>query len=377
MHADRVFVPPSLRSTILRQFHSGHPGISRMKSIARSYAYWPGMDADIENLVKQCSKCQAAAKLPAREAPIPWTPTEKPWSRIHIDFAGPINGVSYLIVVDSYSKWPEVVPLTSTTSTTTIAVLRRIFSQHGLPDTVVSDNGSQFTSAPFRDFCRQNGIEHVCSPPYHPQSNGQAERFVDTFKRALLKSRGEGTTEEILQAFLFAYRTTPNPATPDHKTPAEALMGRKLRTIHCALIPLGTRPARPQGKYANNGFSIGTAVYARDYRPGHDYWTEAKITKRRGNVVHEVSVNGKIWVRHHNQLRPRQSTKPSAEISFSLPLDILLDTFSMSQVPHSAPSRIKSDIRSPDVSPEPRRFPDRQRRSTRVFQIDPKHKRYG
>ncbi|BHF64309.1 hypothetical protein SprV_0200731100 [Sparganum proliferum] len=214
MFADRVVIPSSLLPTVLRQFHAAHPGTSRMKSIARSFAYWPGIDGDIDDLVRRCFRCQQAAKMPPRQPPIPWQPPERPWSRVHIDFAGPLNGVSYLILVDAYLNWPAIAPLNPATASATIAFLRRIFGQHGLPEVLVSDNGSQFDSWTYEDFCRQHNIQHLRSPPYHPHSSGQAERFVDTFKRALLKARGEGTTDEIVQEFLFSYRTTPNPSSP-------------------------------------------------------------------------------------------------------------------------------------------------------------------
>ena len=95
------------------------------------------------------------------QAPVhPWTFPSKPWSRIHIDFAGPISGTMYLVVVDAYSKFPEVVKMTSTTSTATINVLRDIFSCYGLPEIMVSDNGPQFISSEFQQFCRNNGIMH-------------------------------------------------------------------------------------------------------------------------------------------------------------------------------------------------------------------------
>ncbi|BHF72626.1 hypothetical protein SprV_0401569400 [Sparganum proliferum] len=182
--------------------------------------------------------------MPPRQPPVPWEPPERPWSCVHIDFAGPLNGGSYLILVDAYSKWPEITPLNPATASATIAFLRRIFSQHGLPEVLVSDNDSQFTSSSFEDFCRPHNIQHLRSPPYHPQSNGQAERYVDTFKRALFKARGEGTTDEIFQAFLFSYRTTPNPASPGGVSPAESLMGRKLRTTFHALVPTGAQSAQ-------------------------------------------------------------------------------------------------------------------------------------
>nr|VZH95151.1 unnamed protein product [Spirometra erinaceieuropaei] len=239
MFADRVVIPSSLRPTVLRQFHAAHPGTSRMKSIASSFAYWPGIDGDIDDLVRRCFRCQQPAKMPPRQPPVHWEPPGRPWSRVHIDFAGPLNGVSYLILVDAYSKWPEIAPLNPATASATIAFLRRIFSQHGLPELLVPDNGFQFTSSTFEDLCSQHNIQHLRSPPYHPQSNGQAERFVDTIKRALLKARGEGSTDEIVQASLFSYRTTPNPASPGGVSPAEALMGRKLRTTIHALVPTG------------------------------------------------------------------------------------------------------------------------------------------
>nr|VZI26827.1 unnamed protein product [Spirometra erinaceieuropaei] len=137
MFADRVVIPSSLRPTVLRQFHAAHPGASRMKSIARSFAYWPGIDGDIDDLVRRCSRCQQAATMPPRQPTIPWQPPKRPWSRVHIDFAGPLNGVSYLILVDAYSKWPEIAPRNPATASSTIAFLRRIFSQRGLPEVLV------------------------------------------------------------------------------------------------------------------------------------------------------------------------------------------------------------------------------------------------
>ncbi|BHF80596.1 hypothetical protein SprV_0702372400 [Sparganum proliferum] len=84
------------------QFHADHPGTSRMKSIPRSIAYWPGIDGDIVDLVRRCSPCQQVSKMPARQPTIHWQPPERPWLRGHIEFAGPLNAVSYLILVDGY-----------------------------------------------------------------------------------------------------------------------------------------------------------------------------------------------------------------------------------------------------------------------------------
>ena len=153
----------------------------RMKSLAHSYVYWPGLDSQIEDLVRHCTHCATAAKSPVKTTLSSWPVPERPWARVHIDYAGPLEGQNFMVVVDAYSKWPEIFIMDRTTTTATVNQLRKLFAQFGMPELLVSDNGTQFTSARFSDFCSRNGIKHMRSPAYHPQSNGQAERFVDTF----------------------------------------------------------------------------------------------------------------------------------------------------------------------------------------------------
>ena len=161
MFADHVVVPTKLRQAVLRQLHSGHPGIKQMKSIARSVVYWPNIDIDIERTVKRCIECMEMQKNPTRIVDSHWTYPEQPWSRIHVDFAGSINGLSFLVVVDAHSKWPEIFPMQQTDTQSTITVHRRLFSQHGFPETLVSDNGSQFMSESFQQFCRMHNTRPV------------------------------------------------------------------------------------------------------------------------------------------------------------------------------------------------------------------------
>ncbi|XP_055623317.1 uncharacterized protein K02A2.6-like [Toxorhynchites rutilus septentrionalis] len=110
-------------------------------------------------------------------------------------------------------------------------MLRETFSRFGNSESLVSDNGTQFTSEQFQQFFHANGIKHLRTGPYHPQSNGQAERFVDSLKRGLKKLRyGESSpTLEHLHTFLSVYRSTPNPNTPESTSPAEAFLGRPVR----------------------------------------------------------------------------------------------------------------------------------------------------
>ena len=153
----------------------------------------------------------------------PWAASDKDWDRVHIDFAE-FNKTFYLIMVCSTSKWIEVTKMSSTTAAQTITALKHKFAQFGLPTNVVSDNGPQFASAEFQHFLTVNGIKHTLLPPYHPASNGQAERCVQTIKAALKKQffSGESTSADWLQSFLLMYRTTPHPTTG--RSPAEIFL---------------------------------------------------------------------------------------------------------------------------------------------------------
>ena len=144
---------------------------------------------------------------------------------MHVDFAGPMNGVTNLILVDSHSKWPEIITLSKTNASANISVLDKIFATHGLPKTIVSHNGTQIPSAQFNENCKSSAIEHIRPPPYHPKSNGQAEKFVDTLKRALLKTKGEVETEGSIRRFLITCMTRVH-LRLNGKSPTEVLMGR-------------------------------------------------------------------------------------------------------------------------------------------------------
>ena len=124
----RVIVPPSLQEKLLQELHDTHPGISQMKALARSYVWWPNMDSDIELTVSSCSTCQSMRSNPSPVQIHPWTFPARPWSRIHVDFAGPISGCTYLVVVDAYSKFPEVVKMSTTSAKSTVTTLLDIFS---------------------------------------------------------------------------------------------------------------------------------------------------------------------------------------------------------------------------------------------------------
>ena len=144
------------------------------------------MDQEIEETVSKCDSCAAWRSLPSLAPLNSWSWASHPMQHIHIDFAT-IEQFQVLIIIDAHSKWIDAVPLRSVTAKTTTDALRRFFASFGLPEELVSDNGPQFTSQDFKAFCSNNGIKHTLIPPYHPASNGAAERAAQVVKQAIRK----------------------------------------------------------------------------------------------------------------------------------------------------------------------------------------------
>ena len=142
----RIVIPELFRERVLTILHEGHPGMVKMKSMARSYVWWPMIDTDIENFVKRCNPCQLSQARPPKSSIHHWDTPAMPWHRIHLDYKGPVKGKMFLVVIDSYSKWMEIFPTNSTTSAVTIRFLKSLFVQFGLPHTIVTDNATNFTS---------------------------------------------------------------------------------------------------------------------------------------------------------------------------------------------------------------------------------------
>ena len=166
----------------------------------------------------------------------PWVWPTKPWERVHLDFAGPFQNATILVAVDAHSKWPEVFIMSSTTTAATVAVLRQLFAAHGLPAQVVTDNSTQFTSEEFATFMKMNGIRHIRSVPYHPATNGLAERFVQSLKQALKTSHTGGKSlSHRLANFLLTYRSSPHATTG--VTPCSLFLKHQLRTRFDLLRP--------------------------------------------------------------------------------------------------------------------------------------------
>ena len=312
----RVVVPESLRSRVIDELHDVHPGMSRMKALARSYVWWPNIDKDLEAAVRHCRTCEFNQSRPKSVPAHAWEYPSTPWERLHMDHAGPLNGDTFLIVVDSYSKWVEVEKVRSTDARTTIRVLRKLFATHGVPKVIVSDNGPGFASAELGQFLSQNGIKHTFSAPYHPSSNGQAERYVRIMKESL-KSLKEGDVETKLCRFLFRYRITPQTTTG--QSPSELLFNRKVRSALSHMRPdLQTRVRMKQSKGVaeskkDKTFEVGNDVLVANFGGGGGRWIRGVIAEVVGSVNFRVQLeDGRSVHRHTDQIVHYYATEQSS-----------------------------------------------------------------
>ena len=153
-------------------------------------------------------------------------------------------------------------------------------------DYVVTDNATQFTSSEFRDFCKTYQVDHITTLQYYPRSNGQAERFVDTLKRALKKTL-RTPTDRALQQFLQVYWITPNPNTPMGRSPAETMFARKVKSVFDKLILRQAKFKKTVSPHKKH-FCPGDKVLFKAYKNNMTFWEVGTIKQRIGELVYIV-----------------------------------------------------------------------------------------
>ena len=224
-------------------------------------------------------------------------------------------------MVDANSKWPEILPMSSTTAAT-IAAFRGVFARFGFPVNVVTDNGPQYISAEFGEFLRRNGVKHIRVAPYHPARNGAAERVVQSFKRSVEASAStRAPMSHRLADFLLTYRTTPHAVTGH--TPSSLFLGRECRTRLSLLHPTveesvlerqAEQVNRRLGPFAE--FYVGETVSVRDIRA--EAWQTGTIVEHRGPKSYVVCLaDGRLWRHHVEHLRHTEARPPEEEVHTS------------------------------------------------------------
>lgn len=272
MKGERLVIPPHLRADVLQRLHEGHQGISKCRARAKESVWWPGISAQIAQMVESCELCQKHRlqnKEPLVSTPVP----DRPWQRVGMDLFE-WSKKNYLLIIDYFSRYIEVAELKSTSAEVTIRAVKEVFARHGTAETVVSDNGPQFSSELFQQFAKEYKFTHSTSSPRYPQANGEAERAVRTVKNLWKRDN------DYCRA-LLAYRATPL----EHGfSPAQLLMGRNLRTS----LPQPTaklEPKWPDLQAFRKRDEEGRCRQAANYNLRH-----------RSRPLPELTSGQKVWI---------------------------------------------------------------------------------
>ena len=272
----QVVVPSSLRNTILEHLHDkgGHLGVRKTTEKLAERYFWPAYTADVEKWVKECQACQRRNSPPQKvRAPLGTIQAEYPFQKLSWDIMGPLpassKGYKYILVVtDLFTKWVEAFPLRSTESTTLATVLvDEIACRYGVPRSIHSDQGANLTSAVIQHLCLLLGMQRTQTSAYHPQGNGQVERFNRTLEAMLAKvvQANQRDWDAHLPKVLFAYRTAVHEST--QFTPYHLVFGRS------PMLPVDVmlqRPYPPQP--GEEGGQVNVPQFVEDT---HHYFKEA------------------------------------------------------------------------------------------------------
>ena len=297
MRGSRILIPPPLPKEILNRLHTGHQGITKCQEKPRQSVWWPRISTDLEELMKRCTKCckeQVQRSQPMTSSQL----LHLPWQKVGTDFFE-WDKHNYVLVVDYYSHYIEIARLSTESAQDVINKTKSIFARHGIPETVMSDNGPQYTSKAYENFAKEYQFNHLTSSPYYPQSNGEAERAVCTIKGLLKKC------EDSYLALLF-YRMTP--IQGGKYSPIELLMNKLPRST----IPTTLELRKPR-------IPDPAEVYVRDNREKNrqkqNYDSRHGVRKQRSLIRGEL-----VWLpdrkqeaRVRTQVAPQNYTVTTAD----------------------------------------------------------------
>jgi len=305
----RLCIPETIKHRFLKELHATHSGEAKTKSLARFYIWYDSLDKDIENMCKSCTVCQEAGPNPTSVPTHPWSHASRPFERIHIDFLGPLENKNIFVISDAYSKFPFAFLVNSTNTEAVLKIFTSVFSLFGFPESIVSDNGVQFASGKFANYCAFYNIKHIRTAIYTPSTNGGAERLVQNIKRYLKKINL--INDEELQKYLHFYRNTPHSTT--NRCPSELFLGRRVRMrMDSIFTKRDTEIRQRQNEQAaktlsGKSFNVGDLVWVRNFK-GRKRWVSATV-EHSSERNYEVNVNGEIWRRHINQIKQRVEPK--------------------------------------------------------------------
>ena len=224
-----MVIPHSLQERVVKISHEGHQGILLTKQFLQSCVWFPGTDKLVEREVKSCLPCQAATPVTTRTPLVMSELSSKPWERVAIDFCGPFPaGELALVVVDEYSRYPELQIVTSTSMSAIRPKLEKIFAIHGIPDLVKSDNSPPFDSHASDVYAKEKGFIHKPVTPLWPEANGIVEHFMQLLVKSARASAAAGRNwKNEIYTFVANYRATPRSSM--NAMPHQLLMNRSVK----------------------------------------------------------------------------------------------------------------------------------------------------
>ena len=229
LRGTKLVLPTTLREKSVTLAHSGHQGIVKTKQLIREKIWFPGIDKHVEDAVKHCIPCQAAVPDNRRQ-PLQMTELPPaPWISVAADFCGPLpTGEYLLVIIDEYSRFPDVTVLRSTSAKCVIPHFDRVFANYGIPKKVKTDNGPPFNSGDFAEFAKRLGFRHQRITPLWPQANATAERFMSPLQKSIRTATAAGQPwRQEMNTFLRSYRATPHSTT--QTSPAKLMLGRDMK----------------------------------------------------------------------------------------------------------------------------------------------------
>ncbi|KAF2898710.1 hypothetical protein ILUMI_07463 [Ignelater luminosus] len=344
-------------------------------ALARSFVWWPTLDNQIEDQVKQRSSCQSQSNS-GRVTPVYWPLTHRRWQQVHMDLAQIYYkgaAVNIFILTGAYSKWIEAIVMGTVTTSDIITEVRSLVAAYGLMEEVVSDNGPQFCSQLIKKIFEKNVIKHTLTPSYRANSNGAAERAVQNIKAAIKRSLQDQpfsfqNLQHIKDNYLMVFRNTPHTVTG--RTPAEMFLGRRPRTRLSILQPnlsehvekkrAATTPALIRVKT----YDEGEKVWVRNVRREEVKWFPGVVTKTKSLSTCLVRVNGVTKFVHVDYLKPKSTSElpqmgtnsnPAVNINPSRPQGSVVQSEdkTISDVQSEPPPQRNMQTTTSDVQPSP------------------------
>lgn len=297
----RPYVPTSFRRSVFDHFHTiSHPGIRATVKLITDRFVWPNIRKDVRRWSQQCIHCQRAKVTRHNQSALGTFPLpDGRFQHIHVDIVGPLppsHDYTYVLTcVDRFTRWPQATPMKDASSeSVTRALIDSWISVFGVPSTITSDRGSQFTSSLFRDFHRMLGCEHLKTTAYHPAANGLVERFHRQLKASIMARSGSRDWSEHLPVILLGIRNTIKEDL--HCTPAELVFGTSLRLPGEMFVD-----SRTTGEVSPSSYVVRLKSFMERLRP-----SPPRFTSRPSHIDSALFSASHVFVRIDAVRKPLQ-----------------------------------------------------------------------